>query len=83
MGTVANDNLEQQGCHPFYESVITNPFVTEVRTVCLRRVFNCHEQEETKHEQHPGLGSCHGGHWFWDLFHIDHNILQIENLPNC
>ncbi|KAH0516284.1 Neuroblastoma-amplified sequence [Microtus ochrogaster] len=30
MGTVANDNLEQQGCHPFYESVITNPFVTEV-----------------------------------------------------
>ncbi|CAO2605019.1 NBAS subunit of NRZ tethering complex [Lemmus lemmus] len=29
MGTVANDNLEQQGCHPFYESVITNPFVTE------------------------------------------------------
>ncbi|CAH6786831.1 Nbas [Phodopus roborovskii] len=30
MGDVANDNLEQQGCHPFYESVITNPFVTEV-----------------------------------------------------
>ncbi|XP_007641500.1 neuroblastoma-amplified sequence isoform X2 [Cricetulus griseus] len=29
MGAVANDNLEQQGCHPFYESVITNPFVTE------------------------------------------------------
>lgn len=48
MGTVANDNLEQQGCHPFYESVITNPFVTEVRTVCLRRGFNCHEQEETE-----------------------------------
>ncbi|XP_015850989.2 NBAS subunit of NRZ tethering complex isoform X1 [Peromyscus maniculatus bairdii] len=29
MGTVANDDLAQQGCHPFYESVITNPFVTE------------------------------------------------------
>ncbi|XP_050999438.1 NBAS subunit of NRZ tethering complex [Acomys russatus] len=30
MGTVANDDLERQGCHPFYESVIANPFVTEV-----------------------------------------------------
>ncbi|XP_060222000.1 NBAS subunit of NRZ tethering complex isoform X3 [Meriones unguiculatus] len=29
MGTVANDDLERQGCHPFYESVISNPFVTE------------------------------------------------------
>uniref|UniRef100_A0A8C6IHR8 Neuroblastoma amplified sequence n=1 Tax=Mus spicilegus TaxID=10103 RepID=A0A8C6IHR8_MUSSI len=30
IGIVANDDLERQGCHPFYESVITNPFVTEV-----------------------------------------------------
>ncbi|GAB1297311.1 Neuroblastoma-amplified sequence [Apodemus speciosus] len=30
IGTVANDDLERQGCHPFYESVIANPFVTEV-----------------------------------------------------
>uniref|UniRef100_A0A8C6RRE7 Sec39 domain-containing protein n=1 Tax=Nannospalax galili TaxID=1026970 RepID=A0A8C6RRE7_NANGA len=29
MGTVANEDLEKQGCHPFYESVISNPFVTE------------------------------------------------------
>uniref|UniRef100_H0WZ37 NBAS subunit of NRZ tethering complex n=1 Tax=Otolemur garnettii TaxID=30611 RepID=H0WZ37_OTOGA len=29
IGTVANKDLERQGCHPFYESVISNPFVTE------------------------------------------------------
>ncbi|XP_048209358.1 NBAS subunit of NRZ tethering complex [Perognathus longimembris pacificus] len=29
MGTVANEDLEKQGCHPFYESVISNPFVSE------------------------------------------------------
>uniref|UniRef100_A0A8C0W816 Neuroblastoma-amplified sequence n=1 Tax=Castor canadensis TaxID=51338 RepID=A0A8C0W816_CASCN len=29
MGTTANEDLEKQGCHPFYESVISNPFVTE------------------------------------------------------
>lgn len=29
IGIVANDDLERQGCHPFYESVIANPFVTE------------------------------------------------------
>ncbi|XP_047378321.1 NBAS subunit of NRZ tethering complex [Sciurus carolinensis] len=27
IGTVANEDLEKQGCHPFYESVISNPFV--------------------------------------------------------
>ncbi|XP_014586788.2 NBAS subunit of NRZ tethering complex [Equus caballus] len=26
---VANEDLEKQGCHPFYESVISNPFVAE------------------------------------------------------
>ncbi|XP_053522900.1 NBAS subunit of NRZ tethering complex isoform X2 [Artibeus jamaicensis] len=29
IGTIANEGLEKQGCHPFYESVISNPFVTE------------------------------------------------------
>ncbi|XP_045405017.1 neuroblastoma-amplified sequence [Lemur catta] len=29
IGTIANEDLERQGCHPFYESVISNPFVTE------------------------------------------------------
>ncbi|KAF6105050.1 NBAS subunit of NRZ tethering complex [Phyllostomus discolor] len=29
IGAVANEGLEKQGCHPFYESVISNPFVTE------------------------------------------------------
>ncbi|KAM9201405.1 NBAS subunit of NRZ tethering complex [Dugong dugon] len=29
IGKVANEDLEKQGCHPFYESVIFNPFVTE------------------------------------------------------
>ncbi|KAM5262785.1 NBAS subunit of NRZ tethering complex [Ctenodactylus gundi] len=29
VGTIANDSLEKQGCHPFYESIITNPFVAE------------------------------------------------------
>lgn len=33
MGTIANEGLEKQGCHPFYESVLSDPFVTEVRTV--------------------------------------------------
>ncbi|XP_013359802.1 PREDICTED: neuroblastoma-amplified sequence isoform X2 [Chinchilla lanigera] len=28
-GAVANEDLERQGCHPFYESVISNPSVTE------------------------------------------------------
>ncbi|KAM5126870.1 LOW QUALITY PROTEIN: NBAS subunit of NRZ tethering complex-like [Callospermophilus lateralis] len=27
IGTVANEDLEKQGCHPFYESVISDPFV--------------------------------------------------------
>uniref|UniRef100_U3FS09 Neuroblastoma-amplified sequence n=1 Tax=Callithrix jacchus TaxID=9483 RepID=U3FS09_CALJA len=29
IGTTANEDLEKQGCHPFYESIISNPFVTE------------------------------------------------------
>ncbi|XP_059798165.1 NBAS subunit of NRZ tethering complex isoform X3 [Balaenoptera ricei] len=29
IGTRANEGLEKQGCHPFYESVISNPFVVE------------------------------------------------------
>ncbi|XP_040848780.1 neuroblastoma-amplified sequence isoform X2 [Ochotona curzoniae] len=29
IGAVANEDLEKQGCHPFYESVITNHFVSE------------------------------------------------------
>ncbi|XP_032209159.1 neuroblastoma-amplified sequence isoform X2 [Mustela erminea] len=29
MGTIANEGLEKQGCHPFYESVLSDPFVTE------------------------------------------------------
>ncbi|XP_045700377.1 neuroblastoma-amplified sequence isoform X4 [Phyllostomus hastatus] len=29
IGATANEGLEKQGCHPFYESVISNPFVTE------------------------------------------------------
>ncbi|XP_042637798.1 neuroblastoma-amplified sequence [Orycteropus afer afer] len=29
IGNIANENLEKQGCHPFYESVLSNPFVTE------------------------------------------------------
>ncbi|XP_053443844.1 NBAS subunit of NRZ tethering complex isoform X2 [Nycticebus coucang] len=29
IGTIANKDLERQGCHPFYESVISNAFVTE------------------------------------------------------
>ncbi|XP_036891385.1 neuroblastoma-amplified sequence [Sturnira hondurensis] len=29
IGTIANEGLEKQGCHPFYESIISNPFVTE------------------------------------------------------
>ncbi|XP_049759436.1 NBAS subunit of NRZ tethering complex isoform X1 [Elephas maximus indicus] len=29
IGNVANEDLEKQGCHPFYESVVSNPFVTE------------------------------------------------------
>ncbi|XP_063110384.1 NBAS subunit of NRZ tethering complex isoform X3 [Cavia porcellus] len=28
-GTVVNEDLEKQGCHPFYESVMANPFVAE------------------------------------------------------
>ncbi|XP_036737524.2 NBAS subunit of NRZ tethering complex isoform X2 [Manis pentadactyla] len=28
-GTIANEDLEKQGCHPFYESVLSDPFVTE------------------------------------------------------
>ncbi|XP_077009351.1 NBAS subunit of NRZ tethering complex isoform X2 [Tamandua tetradactyla] len=28
-GTVGNEGLDKQGCHLFYESVISNPFVTE------------------------------------------------------
>ncbi|KAG8524784.1 Neuroblastoma-amplified sequence [Galemys pyrenaicus] len=28
VGTIANEDLERQSCHPFYESVISNPFVT-------------------------------------------------------
>ncbi|XP_036191191.1 neuroblastoma-amplified sequence isoform X1 [Myotis myotis] len=28
-GTIANEGLERQGCHPFYESVLSNPFVAE------------------------------------------------------
>ncbi|XP_007471273.1 PREDICTED: neuroblastoma-amplified sequence [Lipotes vexillifer] len=28
-GARANEGLEKQGCHPFYESVISNPFVVE------------------------------------------------------
>lgn len=82
MGTVANDNLEQQGCHPFYESVITNPFVTEVRTVCLRRGFNCHEYGETKIFLNYVLGLALAMVVIGSGGHIDHNILQVENLPN-
>ncbi|XP_059972902.1 NBAS subunit of NRZ tethering complex isoform X2 [Mesoplodon densirostris] len=29
IGSRANEGLEKQGCHPFYESVISNPFVVE------------------------------------------------------
>ncbi|XP_032285991.1 neuroblastoma-amplified sequence isoform X1 [Phoca vitulina] len=29
IGTIANEGLEKQGCHPFYESVLSDPFVTE------------------------------------------------------
>ncbi|XP_004686491.1 PREDICTED: neuroblastoma-amplified sequence [Condylura cristata] len=29
VGTIANEDLERQSCHPFYESVLANPFVTE------------------------------------------------------
>ncbi|XP_067559768.1 NBAS subunit of NRZ tethering complex isoform X2 [Pseudorca crassidens] len=29
IGTRANEGLEKQGCHPFYESVISNPFAVE------------------------------------------------------
>ncbi|KAM5316025.1 NBAS subunit of NRZ tethering complex isoform 2-T2 [Glossophaga mutica] len=29
LGPTANEGLEKQGCHPFYESVIANPFVPE------------------------------------------------------
>uniref|UniRef100_A0A452VGC5 NBAS subunit of NRZ tethering complex n=1 Tax=Ursus maritimus TaxID=29073 RepID=A0A452VGC5_URSMA len=36
IGAIANEDLEKQGCHPFYESVLSDPFVTEVRTVRLR-----------------------------------------------
>ncbi|XP_052042051.1 NBAS subunit of NRZ tethering complex isoform X3 [Apodemus sylvaticus] len=39
IGTVANDDLERQGCHPFYESVITNPFVTEVPAESFAQVL--------------------------------------------
>ncbi|XP_036290535.1 neuroblastoma-amplified sequence isoform X3 [Pipistrellus kuhlii] len=28
-GSTANDGLERQGCHPFYESVLSSPFVAE------------------------------------------------------
>ncbi|KAM7078156.1 NBAS subunit of NRZ tethering complex isoform 2-T2 [Molossus nigricans] len=28
-GIKGNEGLEKQGCHPFYESVIANPFITE------------------------------------------------------
>uniref|UniRef100_A0A8D1R776 Neuroblastoma-amplified sequence n=1 Tax=Sus scrofa TaxID=9823 RepID=A0A8D1R776_PIG len=31
-GTRANEGLEKQGCHPFYESLLSDPFVIEVRT---------------------------------------------------
>ncbi|XP_006869532.1 PREDICTED: neuroblastoma-amplified sequence-like, partial [Chrysochloris asiatica] len=29
IGNIANKGLEKQGCHPFYESVLSSPFVTE------------------------------------------------------
>lgn len=29
IGTIANEGLEKQGCHPFYESLMSDPFVTE------------------------------------------------------
>ncbi|XP_054425468.1 NBAS subunit of NRZ tethering complex [Pteronotus mesoamericanus] len=29
IGARANEGLEKQGCHPFYESVLSSPFVTE------------------------------------------------------
>uniref|UniRef100_A0A452VG26 NBAS subunit of NRZ tethering complex n=1 Tax=Ursus maritimus TaxID=29073 RepID=A0A452VG26_URSMA len=29
IGAIANEDLEKQGCHPFYESVLSDPFVTE------------------------------------------------------
>uniref|UniRef100_A0A8D2E262 NBAS subunit of NRZ tethering complex n=1 Tax=Sciurus vulgaris TaxID=55149 RepID=A0A8D2E262_SCIVU len=32
IGTVANEDLEKQGCHPFYESIISNPFVNSTVT---------------------------------------------------
>nr|XP_048295685.1 NBAS subunit of NRZ tethering complex isoform X2 [Myodes glareolus] len=54
MGTVANDNLEQQGCHPFYESVITNPFVTEVPVESFAEVLlRAGKLAETKTEVFP------------------------------
>ncbi|XP_030700432.2 NBAS subunit of NRZ tethering complex isoform X2 [Globicephala melas] len=34
IGTRANEGLEKQGCHPFYESVISNPFVVESEVTC-------------------------------------------------
>ncbi|XP_072794287.1 NBAS subunit of NRZ tethering complex [Vicugna pacos] len=34
IGTIANEGLEKQGCHPFYESVITNPYVVESQVTC-------------------------------------------------
>ncbi|XP_019512177.1 PREDICTED: neuroblastoma-amplified sequence [Hipposideros armiger] len=34
IGTMASESLEKQGCHPFYESVIANPLVTEPEITC-------------------------------------------------
>nr|XP_060503222.1 NBAS subunit of NRZ tethering complex [Panthera onca] len=33
-GTIANEGLERQGYHPFYESVLSDPFVTESAVTC-------------------------------------------------
>ncbi|XP_029794135.1 neuroblastoma-amplified sequence isoform X3 [Suricata suricatta] len=33
-GTIANEGLEKQGCHPFYEPVLSDPFVTESAVTC-------------------------------------------------
>uniref|UniRef100_A0A481BNL1 Neuroblastoma-amplified sequence n=1 Tax=Sus scrofa TaxID=9823 RepID=A0A481BNL1_PIG len=33
-GTRANEGLEKQGCHPFYESLLSDPFVIESEVTC-------------------------------------------------
>ncbi|KAF0870718.1 NBAS protein, partial [Crocuta crocuta] len=33
-GTIANEGLEKQGCHPFYEAVLSDPFATESAVTC-------------------------------------------------